>query len=132
MKTKICFVILFLAVCLAGCNNDENEPDPNGPKITEVNGAIKSPESYTYTVPFSGEGNQNVVITKQPAHAESSELLFLENNLNKGAVYSYTPKKEFVGTDQVELSVTYLPDVPDEEPEPSVYEIIKIKIEVTE
>ncbi|WP_455585210.1 hypothetical protein [Bacteroides sp.] len=130
MKKRIYFVILMLSAFFIGCDND-NETNVNGASVVEENATIKSTESYTLFIPWSGD-NEKVFISKEPLNAKVSELINSDEETKRGEIYNYTPKDGFVGTDYVEISTMYLPCVPSQEPEPKVDRITKIRIEVVE
>lgn len=98
MKTSfrtLFFIISLSALSLTGCNKHSEEP---GAQSVTVDAQIAANETYTYTLP-GDMASQSPEIATQAGQFEKSQLA------SDNSTYTYVPKANYTGTDQVVISV---------------------------
>ncbi len=87
--------MLFATLTVVACRKEEQEVTVT---TQEINMSLKQNEAYTFALPT---GKCNYKITTDAAQASVS---LISKDANGNNIYSYTPKLNYIGSDNVSLS----------------------------
>jgi len=101
MKNTLSLLAFALAtvLLLPACKKAETAP------ITKtINVSLHKNQSYTYSMPAQGDADDVMSITQQAQHYSVSTITYTDNKT--ATPFNYTPALDYVGTDEVHVSIT--------------------------
>ena len=119
--TRMIIALLCILAFLPGCSND----DDGIRTMADLSVVIKSGETYKFVVTTGNE--EDALLTKQPSNSfEISE--YKKDSTTTNGIYTYKPKPDFIGVDEVEIEKHYFTFDNDQIQQSKA--LIKIKITV--